>query len=166
MSGWNEAKVETLTQLWGEGISASEIARQIGGVTRNAVIGKAHRMKLGEKGKTHPSISKKEGAAIPKTAKAIVKLQARATVAPAMPEPVVIKFELPPALNFGTEAVFHLTERTCKWPVGDPTESSFRFCGAARGSDPRAPYCTHHVGMAYAEPSKRSVNRVRELRSA
>jgi GcrA cell cycle regulator len=107
---WTDERVEKLRELWGRGMSASEIADVLGNVTRNAVIGKAHR--LGLSGRPSP-IKKKEtkGATI-----------------------------------------LSLTERMCKWPVGDPKSPDFHFCG--KPSLPGLPYCGEHAAIAY-QPAKR-----------
>jgi len=108
--GWTEERVEQLRQLWSQGKSASEIADTLGDVTRNAVIGKAHR--LGLSGRPSP----------------IKKKPTRGAT------------------------ILSLTERMCKWPVGDPKHPDFHFCG--HGALPGLPYCSHHAAQAY-QPAKR-----------
>jgi len=114
-STWSEERVEKLRQLWGQGMSASEIADLLGNVTRNAVIGKAHR--LGLSGRPSP-IKKKptKGATI-----------------------------------------LSLTERMCKWPVGDPKSPDFHFCG--KPSVHGLPYCAEHAAIAYQPARKRDDER-------
>jgi GcrA cell cycle regulator len=112
---WTEERVNKLRELWGQGMSASEIADLLGNVTRNAVIGKAHR--LGLSGRPSP-IKKKpvKGASI-----------------------------------------LTLTERMCKWPIGDPKSPDFYFCGKAAA--PGLPYCPEHAVIAYQPARKRDDER-------
>ena len=115
---WTDERVELLKKLWAEGLSASQIAGRLGGVTRNAVIGKAHR--LGLKGRPSP-----------------IKRQAN--------KPVEVKKET---------RVFTLTDlsaATCRWPIGDPQEAEFHFCG--KSAAPGIPYCADHSQLAY-QPKK------------
>lgn len=114
---WTDEKVETLTKLWREGKSASEISVLLGDVTRNAVIGKAHRLGLASR----PSPIKRQ----PK---------------PAPVEPIGVK-------------LIDLTERMCKWPIGDPATPGFRFCG--KPSETGQSYCEGHMQMAYQAPSSK-----------
>jgi GcrA cell cycle regulator len=183
---WTDDRVETLKRMWGEGQSASQIAKELGGVTRNAVIGKVHRLGLSNRtGGTAPAKAE------PKTAQ---KTEAKAKTAPkeAEVETVEMKTEaaappkaamsprkqiipagqpLPPqpsANEISPEALakvneiekkakkiglMELTERTCKWPVGDPATDDFWFCGlpVQQGK----PYCEAHVGVAFQPMSSR-----------
>ncbi|MGF1464004.1 MAG: GcrA family cell cycle regulator [Maricaulaceae bacterium] len=150
---WTDDRVETLKRLWAEGLSASQIAKQLGGVTRNAVIGKVHR--LGLSGRATPSRP------VRRTAAARVKPSApRAPAPPTAVKPVPAPVTPPPPPlepaplengNFAT--VLTLSERICKWPIGDPTDPNFRFCG--RPSKPGSPYCEAHARMAYQPASKK-----------
>ena len=131
--GWTEERVEQLKGLWNEGLSASQIARALGGVSRNAVIGKVHR--LGLAGRAAPARSERPRA------------QRRAAIhaAPALPE--VIE-EDPIKLDDGNFAtVLTITDRMCHWPIGDPSEHEFHFCG--RKPRPGSPYCEAHARKAY-----------------
>ncbi|MGB3456211.1 MAG: GcrA family cell cycle regulator [Litorimonas sp.] len=161
MSSWTEDRVATLSKLWAEGLSASQIAKQLGGVTRNAVIGKVHR--LGLSGRAKPSR--------PKPAKAAPSPARPASVA-AKPKPKPVKVAAekpkpaPAALSVPTEApleakplkdgsyatILTLTDHMCKFPIGDPSSDEFRFCG--RKTDPEEPYCKAHSMVAY-QPSRR-----------
>lgn len=162
---WTEDRVETLSKLWADGLSASQIAKQLGGVTRNAVIGKVHR--LGLSGRAKPSRPKPAKtattAARPKAAPKPAKVTAKAaTVAEAKVKakttaqlPATI--EQPPLkakpLKDGTYAtILTITDHMCKFPIGDPKADEFRFCG--RKTDPDEPYCTPHSMVAY-QPSRR-----------
>ena len=178
---WTDDRVATLTKLWADGLSASQIAKQLGGVTRNAVIGKVHR--LGLSGRAKPT--KPQGAAkTAKPAKPVAKAKSAARPKPAAPKTAskpaarpaaTAKAKASPApktaakantLTVPTEApteakpladgsyatILTLTERMCKWPIGDPSADEFRFCG--RKTDPDEPYCTPHSMVAY-QPSRR-----------
>ena len=143
--GWTDERVEALKKLWLEGHSASQIAKQLGGVTRNAVIGKVHRMGLS--GRAAPSQPARP------TFKTVKPIRPAVSVAPAPRrcEPVA------PA----TQAIVHRPERVetpgsatvltlgasmCKWPIGDPSSDGFTFCG---GRATQGPYCSTHAAVAY-----------------
>ncbi|MEM9600780.1 MAG: GcrA family cell cycle regulator [Pseudomonadota bacterium] len=158
---WTEDRVATLSKLWAEGLSASQIAKQLGGVTRNAVIGKVHR--LGLSGRAKPSRPKP---AKPKTtARATPKPKTTRTAASSA-RPAPKPKEAPAALPVSTEppleakplkdgsyaTILTLTDRMCKWPIGDPSSDEFRFCG--RKTEPDEPYCKAHSMVAY-QPSRR-----------
>ncbi|WP_299871135.1 GcrA family cell cycle regulator [uncultured Sulfitobacter sp.] len=181
---WTDDRVETLKRMWGEGQSASQIAKELGGVTRNAVIGKVHRLGLsnrataGTAAKAEPKAKpapkaepkakpapkpapemKTEAAAPPKS-----NLPARKQIIPAgqplPPQPSANEIS-PEALAKVNEvekkakkiSLMELTERTCKWPVGDPATEDFWFCGlpVKQGK----PYCEAHVGVAFQPMSSR-----------
>lgn len=135
---WTDERVEQLKKLWSEGLSASQIAKQLGGVTRNAVIGKVHR--LGLSGRATPSRPAR------RTVKPARPRTTTATTAPASVEPAVL-----PSGEFAT--VLTLRDSMCKWPIGDPASSSFRFCGRKTGADHT--YCEAHADMAYQPSQKR-----------
>ena len=211
---WTDERVETLKKMWAEGQSASQIAKELGGVTRNAVIGKVHRLGLsnrvgGEGDAPDPQPARPETAAA-KPAVAAAAAPARpaaqpAASAPARPEPrpaaptaaaaarpepvatpqpaataapaasrkaiVPAGQPLPPqpsANEISAEALasvrevekkarrltlMELTERTCKWPIGDPATDKFWFCGLP--SVAGKPYCEAHVGVAFQPMSSR-----------
>ncbi len=149
--GWTDERVALLKKLWAEGLSASQIAKQLTGVTRNAVIGKVHR--LGLAGRATPS----------RPAKRPVRVQRQRPQVPASPtaprlrvaSPVAYEPELqvlePLVLDNGaTATVLTLNDRMCKWPIGDPTDNSFAFCGRGACS---GPYCSEHARLAY-QPSQ------------
>jgi len=150
-AGWTEDRVGALTKLWLEGQSASQIAKQLGGgVTRNAVIGKVHR--LGLSGRAAPSQPARasfrttrprpapQPAQAPSAPRRIEAVQPRpaAAVAPSVPAPMP---ELP-----GTATVMTLGAHMCKWPIGDPSSAEFSFCGR-RASE--GVYCVEHARVAY-----------------
>ena len=152
---WTEERVEMLKQLWTDGLSASQIARKMGGVTRNAVIGKVHR--LGLSGRATParvttarisSGSSRSGPSTPNVGTGQARL--RETDLDEIKDQVVPE----PILSAAERAsVLHLTEHTCKWPVGDPGTTDFHFCGAR--TKPGSPYCATHAAMAYQPLERR-----------
>ncbi|MFK7870476.1 MAG: GcrA family cell cycle regulator [Roseobacter sp.] len=179
---WTDERVELLKKMWGEGQSASQIAKELGGVTRNAVIGKVHRLGLSNrtttpaksetKAKAAPKVEAKPKPA-PKPAEPAVAAEA-APVTPKLPirkQIIPAGQPLPPqpsANEISPEALakvseiekkakkitlMELTERTCKWPVGDPATEDFWFCGlpVKQGK----PYCEAHVGVAFQPMSSR-----------
>ena len=185
---WTDERVEILKKLWGEGQSASQIAKELGGVTRNAVIGKVHRLGLSNRA-TSSSSSKSDSKtkasvkSISDTKRGSSKANAsKVTTAnsPAEPRSNVTSLRrqiipagqpLPPqpsANEISPEALarvseiekkakkislLELTERTCKWPVGDPATEDFWFCGLP--SQAGKPYCEAHVGVAFQPMSQR-----------
>lgn len=152
---WTEERVEMLKQLWTDGLSASQIARKMGGVTRNAVIGKVHR--LGLSGRATPArvttarISSGSSRSRPSTPNVGTgRARLRETDLDEIKDQVVPE----PILSAEERAsVLHLTEHTCKWPVGDPGTTDFHFCGAR--TKPGSPYCTTHAAMAYQPLERR-----------
>jgi len=190
---WTDERVETLKRMWGEGQSASQIAKELGGVTRNAVIGKVHRLGLsnraGSGGNAGKAAAKEKAPSKPATPKAPPKAKTKAAPAskPAKEEPELDENGIPisaarraiipagqplppqPSANeISPEALakvnevektakklslMELTEKTCKWPVGDPATDDFWFCGlpVQQGK----PYCEAHVGVAFQPMSAR-----------
>ncbi|MEJ8473381.1 GcrA family cell cycle regulator [Roseibium algae] len=167
---WTNERVELLSKLWAEGHSASQIAGELGGVTRNAVIGKVHRLGLSGRAKAPSPASKprrpRAGSAAPASpgrtgtpqpqSQGATALKMESAPAPvAKPEPEIeLIAELVPMSERAT--ILSLTERTCKWPIGDPSTDDFYFCG--RVSDANVPYCAHHCKIAYQPVSDRRRN--------
>jgi GcrA cell cycle regulator len=167
---WTDERVELLKKLWAEGLSASQIANQLGGVSRNAVIGKVHRLKLAGRGRTSSSQPRPKKAASgnngPRSAGRASRqvstsigntaLQARfdaepnANYTPQPRENVVIPIPLKLKL-------VELNEHTCKWPNGDPLSEDFNFCGNDVGEG--GPYCSYHARLAYQPASERRKGR-------
>ena len=165
-SSWTEERVGVLTKLWMEGLSASQIAGELGeGVTRNAVIGKVHRLKLSGRAKPAnssqrtrstsrmPRRPKSTGGGSTFKRRVIASRVVGATVLkPAEAEQENIRVNpnnvtelfIPVEERIG---LLGLTEKTCKWPIGDPLLEDFHFCG--RDSDESAPYCKFHSKRAY-----------------
>ncbi|HEY3696266.1 GcrA family cell cycle regulator, partial [Phenylobacterium sp.] len=134
-SGWSETRVTTLSQLWLDGLSASQIAKQLGGVTRNAVIGKVHR--LGLSGRAPASAPSRA----PRTATSRSKRPRRAPPLRKPPAPPPVQAYAPAPEGPGLiEDMALLGAHACKWPIGDPKSPDFSFCG--RPADGR--YCAAH----------------------
>jgi GcrA cell cycle regulator len=173
---WTEQRIEVLRKLWGQGQTASQIAAILGGITRNAVIGKAHR--LGLTGR--PSPIKREAGASPQP-----RRRAAAPVARRMPgagqpgqvhgqplpqthgisaaqhaptqraeaaEHVHREAPPPPPRQTSTRVASHVGSRTCSWPMGDPKQPGFHFCGEP--AEAGKPYCSHHCHLAYHKKSE------------
>lgn len=133
--GWTDERVEQLKSLWAEGLSASQIARVLGGVTRNAVIGKVHR--LGLAGRASPARAERPRSTV--SHKSVARIAA--------PEPEIVE-EDPIVLDDGQFAtVLTINDRMCRWPIGDPSENQFHFCG--RKPKGGSPYCEAHARKAY-----------------
>ncbi|OYX10611.1 MAG: GcrA cell cycle regulator [Rhizobiales bacterium 32-66-8] len=164
---WNDERVELLKKLWSEGLSASQIAGELGGITRNAVIGKVHRLGLSGRAKTTAP------AARPRKARPEVPASrptgsrpathGNTALAPVL-EDLVEEAPAPmpaPAGNvvpMGQRCtIMNLTEATCRWPIGEPGTDSFYFCGGRSVSG--LPYCTHHARMAYQPTQDRRRDR-------
>ena len=162
---WSEDRVETLKKLWEQGLSASQIATQLGmGVTRNAVIGKVHRLRLSGRAtaprSTAPrSARKTREPSVPGRSPSMPTAGANALkpnmyYAPrpmALPEPKPMR--LVDNAKDGRITILHLSDRTCKWPIGDPMKEDFCFCG--HGPRDGSPYCEYHARIAYQPPQSR-----------
>lgn len=167
---WTDERVARLTKLWSEGLSASQVAAELGGVTRNAVIGKIHR--LGLSGRDKPAT--KTGTRQKRTARAngytrtnrsaprATKSNGVANLAKSSPQPPERTVDLvaPEPLRI---KLVNLTESTCKWPLGDPQEAKFSFCGHAIKTD--TPYCEYHSKLAYQPVAERRRTRRSDARS-
>src|SRR3954469_6834699 len=143
---WNEERTATLRKLWLEGMSASQVARQLGGVSRSAVIGKVHRL-----GITVRDIPSRQRA----TVRTAVRAQPRARVirdsAPVQ-RPALRLIEI--AEMAPTASILGLEIHSCRWPIGDVEAHDFGFCG--REKTARASYCDDHARGAFrklASPS-------------
>ena len=188
---WTDERVDTLKRMWAEGQSASQIAKELGGVTRNAVIGKVHRLGLSNRiggaapakpdAETDTDAETEDAAAAPppEQAEPEIAVEEATQTQPARPSNVTPLRKtvvtagqpLPPqpsANEISPEALakvneiekdakrislMDLTERTCKWPIGDPATSDFWFCGLP--VQPGKPYCEAHVGVAFQPMSSR-----------
>jgi GcrA cell cycle regulator len=136
---WTEQKVEKLRELWTKGLTASEIAGLLGDTTRNAVIGKAHRLDLEERA---PSKSKSNS-----EKKNVIKSQPKLSVTASRKSKfnsILLDKNFEPEKPTSLE---NLTDQTCKWPSGHPDEENFYFCG--RKPVEAFPYCKLHVLYAF-----------------
>ena len=167
---WTDERVEILRKLWAEGLSASQIAAQIGGVSRNAVPGKVHRLKLSSRGRATASPTRQK-----KTAKPVasvsrspsrpgtnMRMVTNSAGATALQAEYVSEAEFRPMIKPAEEVVVpisrrlklvDLSERTCKWPNGDPLSEDFHFCG--NDSAETGPYCNFHARIAFQPASER-----------
>ena len=142
---WTEEKVSKLKELWGKGKTASQIAEIIGGISRNAVIGKAHRLNLSAKIKTRTATTnqnfenslEEKNAPIKRTRKSKFKS-------------LIIDKDFEPE---NPKQLEELDENSCKWPIGHPDESSFYFCGRTSLKD--FSYCKLHLLYCYVEKNKK-----------
>jgi GcrA cell cycle regulator len=162
---WTDERVEVLKKLWADGLSANQIAIKLGEVTRNAVIGKVHRLGLAGRATTsRVRINKNRNnvtmfpARSPQVQyrtfgnaalKVAVQPETRrvATVLPFRALPELLPAPAVPV------TLIDLKECMCKWPVGDPMEDGFHFCGRAKASE--GPYCEHHSAIAYNPVNRR-----------
>jgi GcrA cell cycle regulator len=161
---WTDERVELLTKLWSEGLSASQIAGRLGGVTRNAVIGKVHRLGLSGRATTSRLNSSRPRARIASSRRQVKSrfaspsnLALRALYHPDA-EPFVPHFEeleIPPAER---KTLQMLTECSCRWPIGDPQHEDFHFCN--RNKVPGLPYCEFHARRAFQPPQPRRRERL------
>ena len=136
---WNEEKIDKLKELWGKGNTASQIAEIIGGLSRNAVIGKAHRLNLSSKVKARSSSSSQsfQGGVEDNDSK-----QRRGRKSKF--QSLIIEKDFEPE---NPKKLEELDESSCKWPVGHPEEKSFYFCGRSSLKD--FSYCKLHLLYAY-----------------
>lgn len=155
---WTDERIDTMKKLWREGLSASQVAKQLaGGVTRNAVISKLHRLGLSERAvpsqparvaykPPRAARSARESLTRPPTA---AKPEAVASTAVAeAPTPARVALVEQPV----SATILTLGARMCKWPIGDPEHKDFTFCGKRNG---HGPYCGEHARVAYQPQSSR-----------
>jgi GcrA cell cycle regulator len=193
---WTDERIATLKKMWLQGKSASEIAEKLGGVTRNAVIGKAHRLNLSGrpspiKKVTTTAAKKPSAAAAP--AKKPVAPAAKPSPAPKAAAPVAKQVSAPKpapqrvpsgngpgkppeivqlaALANATSrpdgkliSILELSEKNCRWPVGDPRDTGFGYCG--NDSYGSHPYCAEHVAIAFQAPNRKDKRPNRNLKEA
>jgi len=136
---WNDEKVEKLKELWGKGSTASQIAEIIGGISRNAVIGKAHRLNLSSKIKTRNTSSNQN---FDNSSEENSSKQRRGRKSKFQSLIIEKDFE-----QENPKKLEELDESSCKWPVGHPEEQSFYFCGRSSLKD--FSYCKLHLLYAY-----------------
>ncbi|WP_298426927.1 GcrA family cell cycle regulator [Rhodoblastus sp.] len=169
---WTDERVEQLKKMWLDGLSASQIASELAhGITRNAVIGKVHRLGLSGRVKSpapapvrarvKPRAEDEKGAPTAPISHGnlAVALEARPAPAPA-PRPAAKDVVIPMSERV---SIMELRESMCRWPLGDPASPDFRYCGAKMQIG-LGPYCAHHARIAYQPAQDR--RRDREKRAA
>lgn len=151
---WTDERVELLKKLWAEGLSASQIAAELGSITRNAVIGKVHRLGLSGRAKTVSSPAPRPRKPRPAAeARPRPMVHGNTALAPVFQPAIEAEpEELPdPVANVIPMAdrctILDLTEFTCRWPVGDPGKPDFFYCGSHTKIG--LPYCAYHARIAY-----------------
>jgi len=159
---WTDDRVEQLKKLWESGLSASQIAAELGNITRNAVIGKVHRLGLSGRAKTPSSAAPRQRKVrAPQHMMRISRPMSRGNTALAQAfeveveaDPVAFDNVVPMGQR---RTLLELTEDTCHWPIGDPGSTEFFFCGGkALGG---LPYCAQHSRVAYQPASDRRRDR-------
>lgn len=149
---WTDDRVELLKKLWADGLSASQIAGRLGGVTRNAVIGKVHRLGLsGRATSSRSSSPRPRRQHVPRAGRAPSMLYGTRGNTALKPQydtdlDLVPLEELVIPLH-ERASIMTLKESMCRWPIGDPGDSEFHFCGRKKCGT--LPYCKHHARMAY-----------------
>ena len=150
---WTEEKVNKLKELWGKGKTASQIAEIIGGITRNAVIGKAHRLNLSAKIKTRTASSNETyNASTEQKNNKIIKRGRRSKF-----KSLIIEKDFEPE---NPKQLEELDDNSCKWPIGHPNEEDFYFCGRTSLKD--FSYCKLHLLYAYQPKGKKEENNEKE----
>ena len=147
---WTDERVELLKTLWAEGLSAAQIANKMGGVTRNAVIGKVHR--LGLSGRATPAKPQRGCGTMGERREEVVTVKPqRKEIKSVIPEVQTIA---PLVLDSGDRTtVATIKNNMCKWPIGDPAKDDFHFCGQQTLTGKS--YCTHHARVAFQPPQRR-----------
>ena len=135
---WTEEKVKKLKELWTKGHTASQIAEELGDTTRNAVIGKAHRLNLEARAPSKQS-SQSSSSVIKSTRKGTTPISRKAKF-----QSILLDKNFEPE---NPKSLEELTDQTCKWPIGHPNEEKFYFCG--RKPEGEFPYCKLHVLYAF-----------------
>tara|TARA_Y100000768_G_scaffold381394_1_gene359975 strand:- start:945 stop:1439 length:495 start_codon:yes stop_codon:yes gene_type:complete len=142
---WTEEKVEKLKELWGKGNTASQIAEIIGGMSRNAIIGKAHRLNLSAKIKTRSAIAGQNIKSYQENNKIKSSKGRRSKF-----KSLIIEKDFEPE---NPKQLEELDDKSCKWPIGHPDEKSFYFCGRTSLKD--FSYCKLHLLYAYQPKGKK-----------
>ena len=165
---WTEERIDLLVKLWGEGKSAAQISTEIGGVSRNAVIGKVHRLGIAVRRSDETPVDERlrdgarEGARRIRSTAVRPAERRRAPIDP--PAPIrriggmVAKRMRPRERKLTPPGIMDLSESTCRWPIGDPAVPGFHFCGhypiAGR------PYCREHMLAAYMPATRNGPERI------
>ncbi|MDB5264817.1 MAG: GcrA cell cycle regulator [Parcubacteria group bacterium] len=162
--GWDDERVALLKKLWLDGLSASQVAKKLGGTSRNAVIGKVHRLGLSGR-ETASKPRRVQAAPAPRPARRLV-----AVASPPLPKKAVVH-EAPDSFRSlycespGSATVLTLGAHMCKWPIGDPCADSFTFCGRKLDLD-EGPYCGQHAQVAFQPQQSGGKVRVKALENA
>ena len=155
---WTDDRVELLKKLWADGLSASQIAGELGGITRNAVIGKVHRLGLSGRAKAPSSSVPRQRKPRAPSMFRPQRAMMRGNTALAMPaydyepepEPELIENIIPIGQRC---TLLELDQEKCHWPIGDPAQPDFFFCGGKTNTG--TPYCGYHGRVAYQPPAAR-----------
>ena len=170
---WNDERVEQLRKMWMDGLSASQIAGELGhGITRNAVIGKVHRLGLSGRVKTPSSAQSRPRVQQPRAPRNAAPRRpapgggnlgntALAYAYRPAPAPKPIEDVVVPMCEPVT--IMELKEGMCRWPLGDPQTAEFRYCGGK--AEIGVTYCPYHSRMAYQPAQDRRRERDRERRA-
>ncbi len=143
--GWDEAKVQKLKELWGKGNTASQIAEIIGGISRNAVIGKAHRLNLSAKIKTRTATSNQDFNHSEESNSSKIRRGRKSKF-----KSLIIEKDFEPE---NPKQLEELTDNDCKYPIGHPNEKNFYFCGRTSLKD--FSYCKLHLLYSYQSRNKK-----------
>jgi GcrA cell cycle regulator len=180
---WTKERIDLLIGLWMSGKSANAVAKEIGNVSRNAVIGKVHRLGISNRInlKKTAQVTKKENeqsrlknnkntslsyqksmANYSETYKEHSSKLGKLPLKPSYPprghgKNNVLSRDPSAALQFKKLSLYELKENTCRWPSGDPKDNNFHFCGCPTESN--TPYCAYHAKIAYAQTSKRDTKK-------
>jgi GcrA cell cycle regulator len=162
---WTDDRVEQLKRLWSEGLSASQIAAELGGITRNAVIGKVHRLGLSGRAKAPSSAAPRPRKARPPSH--VLRMARPAAVRgntalarlpvyelDVEPEPELVENVIPIGQRC---TLLELNDAKCRWPIGDPGSPEFYFCGGKPVGE--LPYCAYHARIAYQPGADRRRDR-------
>lgn len=159
---WTEERIERLKELWGEGLSASQIAAELGGdVSRNAVLGKAHRLGLAQGEGKGASTRRPRKPTRPPEPAPVIETSPENNPEPArmiLTQPTAEAAEPPLQRDVVVPrsegvTIMELRGAMCRWPLGDPTTPEFRYCGAQAVEG--LPYCPHHAQIAYQPAAER-----------
>jgi len=158
---WTDERVELLKKLWGAGLSASQIAAELGDITRNAVIGKVHRLGLSGRAKTVSSAAPRpRKPRAPSHPATMFRVHGATALQPSPAveldiEPIIERETRPALEPVSSERVtiMDLRECMCRWPLGDPGTADFRFCGSR--ANPGSSYCSYHAQLAYQPATDR-----------